>query len=248
MTDSSARVALVTGASRGIGRTIAVQLAKDGYDIAFCCQRSVEAAQKVAEEISQQGRRVHWSVCDVADFEQVQKFMVEAEEALGPLHAVVNNAGIIQDGSLVRMDPQAWRNVISANLDSVFNVCRNVIFSFLKRKSGCIVNISSVAGVHGTHWQTNYSASKAGIIGFSKALSKEVGPYGIRVNTVAPGFIETDMTQGMDAKLIEAALGDISLRHFGHVQDVADLVSFLVSDRARYITGQTVLVDGGLVI
>lgn len=241
-------IALVTGASRGIGRGIALQLAADGYDIAFCCHQATDAAKQVADEIRQKGRRVYWAACDISDFKQVQSFMEAIETELGPLSVVVNNAGIIKDSSLVRMDLDTWRSVLATNLDGVFNVCRNAIFGFLKKKSGCIINISSVAGVYGTHWQTNYSASKAGVIGFSKALSKEVGQYGIRVNVVAPGFIKTDMTMTLDAKTMESAIASITLRRFGEVQDVSNLVSFLASDRARYITGQTLQVDGGIIL
>jgi 3-oxoacyl-[acyl-carrier protein] reductase len=239
-------VALVTGASRGIGRAIALQLARDGYNIAFCYQQNVEAAQHVADELIQIGRQVFHQPCDVADFQTVQNFVRSAEEQLGAVEVLVNSAGIVRDNPLVLMDPQTWHAVIDTNLTGTFNFCRSVIFSFMKRKQGAVINLSSVAGVYGNATQSNYSASKAGIIGFSKALAKEVAPYNIRVNVVAPGFITTDMTDRLDSKAREKALAMIPMRRFGEPQDVAELVSFLVSQRARYITGQTLQVDGGI--
>jgi len=236
----------VTGGSRGIGRAIVQQLAADGYDVAFCYRQSSGAAEEVARQVQEHGRRVFQQACDVADFSAVQHCLQEAEQALGPLSVIVNAAGIIRDSPLVLMDEEAWHAVIATNLTGTFNVCRNVIFNFMKRKSGCIVNLSSVAGVYGNPGQTNYSASKSGIISFSKALAKEVGSFGIRVNVVAPGAIDTEMVRQLDAKQAERLLQAIPLRRVGQAAEVADLVSFLVSDRAQYITGQTIQIDGGL--
>lgn len=244
----SNQAALVTGASRGIGRSIATQLAREGYDIAFCYRSEAAAAASVAEDITALGRRVFHAQCDVSDLASVQGFVRGAEEALGPLALVVNSAGIIKDGPLITMSPDAWQQVLGTNLDGVFHVCRSAVFAFMKRKAGCIINLSSIAGVFGNATQANYSASKAGIIGFSRALAKEVGPYGIRVNVVAPGFIRTDMTATLNADRLNKVLATVPLRRAGEPQEIADVVSFLASDRARYITGQVIQVDGGLVI
>ena len=240
--------ALITGASRGIGRSIATQLARDGYDIAFCYRSAAAAAEGVADEIRAMGRRVYSAQCDVSSLTSVQDFVRGAEDALGPLSLVVNSAGIIMDSPLITMSPDAWQQVLGTNLDGVFNVCRSAVFAFMKRKSGCIINLSSVAGVFGNATQTNYSASKAGIIGFSRALAKEIGPYGIRVNVVAPGFVRTDMTATLKADRLNKVLATVPLRRAGEPEEIADVVSFLASERARYITGQVIQVDGGLVI
>jgi 3-oxoacyl-[acyl-carrier protein] reductase len=248
MSDSNGKTALVTGASRGIGRAIVHHLARDGYDIAFCYRQAVAAAASVEQELLAMGRRVYHQPCDVADLRAVQSFVAAAERTLGPLAVAVNSAGIIRDHPLVVMEQGAWSEVIRVNLDGVFNVCRTAVFGFMKRKRGSLVNISSVAGVYGNPAQTNYCASKAGIIGFSKALAKEVGSYGVRVNVVAPGLIGTDMTEGLAAPVVSRTLSHIPLGRIGEAADVAEVVSFLASDRARYITGQTLHVDGGITL
>jgi 3-oxoacyl-[acyl-carrier protein] reductase len=248
MDESVRKVALVTGASRGIGKAIAIQLAKDGYDIAFCYKNNSAAAEDVKSDIDRLGRHVYMEACNTTDFQSVKEFIQKAEETLGLLSVVVNNAGITRDNPLLKMDEDSWKEVLNTNLDSVFNVCKSCIFNFMKQKKGCIVNISSVSGVYGNATQVNYSASKAGMIGFSKALAKEVGSYGIRVNVVAPGFIETDMTGQLDDKLTQRVIANIPLRRMGNVHEVSNLVSFLVSDRASYITGQVIQVDGGIIL
>jgi 3-oxoacyl-[acyl-carrier protein] reductase len=240
--------ALVTGASRGIGRAIALQLAGDGYDVGFCYRQNADAAHEVEVAIGQLGRRVFHQPCNVADLTAVQAFVKSCEERLGDLEVLVNCAGIVRDNPLVLMKEEDWRAVVETNLDGVFNFCRSVVFNFMKRKGGVIVNISSVAGVYGSPSQSNYSATKAGIIGFSKALAKELAPYNVRVNVVAPGYIVTDMTANLSEKIKKKSLEAIPLQRFGEPRDVADLVSFLVSDRARYIVGQTIQVDGGISI
>jgi 3-oxoacyl-[acyl-carrier protein] reductase len=238
----------VTGASRGIGRAIARQLASDGYDIGFCYHQNIQAAQEVEQEISNWGRRVFHQPCDVTDFQAIQTFVRACAEHLGTLEVLVNCAGITRDNPLVLMAKEEWELVVNTNLSGNFHFCRSVVFDFMKRKRGVIVNISSVSGIFGNPTQSNYSAAKAGIIGFSKALAKELAPYSIRVNVVAPGFIRTDMTAGVSPKVQERVLKSIPLGYFGEPQDVADLVSFLVSDRAKYITGQTLQVDGGITL
>jgi 3-oxoacyl-[acyl-carrier protein] reductase len=244
----TSRIALVTGATRGIGRAIALELARDGFDVAFCYLKASDAADTLEREIREMGRRVLRRQLDVSDFDAAQAFVQAVEDELGEIDLLVNNAGIVKDNPLVLLERSAWRDVITTNLDSVFNFCRSVIFPFMKRKRGNIINISSVAGVFGNPAQTNYCAAKAGIIGFSKALAKESGAYGIRVNVVAPGFIKTDMTQDLSPKVVQRIMPNIPLRRLGEAQEVADLVSFLASDRAKYITAQTFHVDGGLMI
>lgn len=242
------RVALVTGGSRGIGRGVVLRLAADGYDVAFCYRSRADEAERTVRQARALGARVLARPVDVALFTETRALVADTEERLGPLDALVTSAGVVRDRPLVMMEPQDWSEVHDTNLTGVFHACRAAVFSFLKRRHGCIVTISSVAGVHGHPGQTNYSAAKAGIIGFSRALAKEIGRYGIRVNTVAPGFIDTDMTAALPDSVRRSKLAAIPLARWGTVDEVADLVSFLVSDRASYITAQTVCVDGGIVI
>lgn len=237
--------ALVTGASRGIGRGIAVRLAEEGYDVAFCFRSGKEAADETREAVERAGARCFHDRCDVTDIADVKAFVSNAEAALGPVEVLVNNAGITRDNPLVLMPPEDWNDVIGTNLTGTYNFSHCVAFGQLKRRSGVIVNVSSVAGVYGNATQSNYAASKAGVNILTRSLSRELGPYGIRVNAVAPGFIETDMTGHLSEKVRKKALATIPLRDFGAVSHVADLVSFLVSDKASYITGQIVQVDGG---
>jgi 3-oxoacyl-[acyl-carrier protein] reductase len=242
------RAAMVTGGSRGIGQAIAVQLAADGYDVAFCYRRRGDAAAETERMIREHGVECYHAPCDVADFEAVAAFVKSAEAEVGSVHALVNCAGVVKDGPLVMMKPEDWTTVLETNLTGTFNFCRSVVFGMMKRRAGVVVNISSVAGVYGNVGQSNYAASKAGMHGLSKSLAKEVARAGIRVNVVAPGFIETDMTAGLGEKVRAEALKMVPMRMFGTSQHVADAVSFLVSERGAYITGQVIQVDGGIAL
>ncbi|MFD5552710.1 MULTISPECIES: 3-oxoacyl-[acyl-carrier-protein] reductase [unclassified Streptomyces] len=246
MSDSSSRTALITGGSRGLGRATALRLADDGYDVAFCYTANADAARELEKEITERGVRVLALQADVSDAASAKSLVTTAQEEFGALDVLVTSAGIVRDNPLLMMKDDDWNRVIDVNLNGTYYVCRYAIFEMMKRKSGCIVNVSSVAGVHGNPTQSNYSASKAGIIGFTKAVAKEVGPYGIRANVVAPGFIETDMTAGLTDKVREQAVGQIPLRRLGRPEEVAELISYLT--RATYVTGSVFQIDGGIVL
>jgi 3-oxoacyl-[acyl-carrier protein] reductase len=248
MPDSRRPVAVVSGGSRGIGRRVVTQLARDGFDVAFCYQANDEAAGLVAKEAADLEAAVLVRRADVTDQRAVDRFVRDSEAELGPIQAVVSCAGIIRDNPLPLLTADDWNSVLQVNLTGTYHLCRAAAFRMMKRRSGAIVTLSSVAGVFGNATQTNYSATKAGIIGFTRALAKELGPYGVRVNAVAPGFIDTDMVGGLSPDRRRAMVEHIPLGRFGEAGEVADLVSFLLSGRAGYITGQAFGIDGGLVL
>ena len=231
------RTALVTGGSRGIGKAIAAELAKAGAQVVIGYRSGADEAEAVASEIG--GRTVQ---ADVSDPEEAKRLVDKA----GEVDVLVNNAGITRDGSLARMSDDDWRTVLDTNLGGTFNTCRAVARGMMKRRSGAIVNISSIVGVHGNPGQTNYSASKAGIIGFTKALARELGSRGVRANVVAPGYISTRLTNELPEELQQAMLANTPLGRFGDPEDVAGAVRFLCSDAAAFVTGEVLLVDGGL--
>jgi len=242
------KVAIVTGGSRGIGRAIALELASQGANVAFNYLKSKDAANEVKKEVESKGRRALVFQLDVKDLGSMKNMIEETKKSFGRLDIIINNAGIIKDKALMLMEEQDWEEVIATNLSGAFNLVRAAIVTFMKQKSGNVINITSVAGIKGTPRQVNYAASKAGIIGLTKSLAKEVGQYNIRVNAIAPGYIDTDMVKDLKDDYKSDLLKRIPLNRFGSSEEVAKIVTFLASDDARYITGQTILVDGGLAI
>lgn len=242
------KVALITGGTRGIGKQIAITLAKEGFDIAINYRKENDDLINTKKEIEDCNVKVLAVQGDVSNFDDCQRFTKEIIEQLGSIDVLVNNAGITKDMLLMRMKQEDFTQVIDVNLVGTFNVTKNVIQYMMKARSGRIINISSVVGVAGNAGQTNYSASKAGIIGFTKSLAKEVASRNILVNAIAPGFIQTSMTDVLKEEVKEEIAKNIPLKRMGTAEDVAKLVKFLASDDSNYITGQVINVDGGMVM
>jgi 3-oxoacyl-[acyl-carrier protein] reductase len=240
------KTAIVTGASRGIGRGIAILFAQHGANVAFTYLSSVEKGQQLESELNAFGIKSKGYRSDAADFKAADELVTEVVKDFGTVDILVNNAGITRDTLLMRMSEQQWDEVMNANLKSVFNLTKAVQRPMLKQRKGSIINMSSVVGVKGNAGQSNYAASKAGIIGFTKSVALELGSRNIRSNAVAPGFIETEMTAALDQKIVEQWREGIPLKRGGTSEDVANACLFLASDMSAYITGQVINVCGGM--
>ena len=245
---SENKVALITGATRGIGKQIALELAANGFDIAINYRSMQDGMDELKKEIESNNVKCEFVKADVANFEECEQMVKGTIEKFGRIDVLVNNAGITKDGLLMRMKKEDFEAVIDINLTGTFNVTRNVIPYMIKQKSGRIINMASVVGVVGNAGQTNYSASKAGIIGFTKSLAKEVASRNILVNAIAPGFIDTDMTKVLSDNVKEGINAQIPLKRMGTPNEVAKVVKFLASEDSSYVTGQVINIDGGMVM
>lgn len=248
MIDLKEKTAIVTGSSRGIGKAIAVKLAQQGANIAVVYAGNSEKAAEVVSEIEKLGVRAKAYACDVSKFDDAKSLVTEVISDFGGVDILVNNAGIIRDGLVLSMKEEDFDRVIEVNLKGTFNMIKSVYQPFMRKRKGRIINISSVVGINGNAGQANYASAKAGIIGLTKSVSKELAARNITVNAIAPGFIETDMTASMPEKAKEAALSAISMKRMGSAEDVANAVAFLASDEGSYITGEVIKVDGGMII
>lgn len=246
--DLKDKVALVTGASRGIGRQIAIHLAQCGAKVIVNYCGSKEAADEVVDTIRAGGGMAESMQCDVSDFVQTQNMTEKITEKYGKVDILVNNAGVTRDNLMIKMSEDDFDLVVTTNLKGAFNTIRHLYRNFIKLKAGKIINISSVSGVMGNAGQANYSASKAGVIGLTKSLARELASRNICVNAIAPGFVETDMTNRLSQSTRESARNMIPLKKFGKPEDIAEMVAFLASEKADYITGQVICVDGGMSI
>lgn len=242
------KVAIVTGGTRGIGRAIALKLADQGANIVINYRNSDKEAEELKAILEEKGVKVLTVKCDISNFEDSKNLMDKCKEVFGKIDILVNNAGITKDTLIMRMKEQDFDNVIDVNLKGTFNCAKHASAIMLKQRFGKIINMTSVVGIAGNAGQVNYAASKAGVIGLTKSLAKELGSRGITVNAVAPGFINTDMTASLSEKVKEEASKNIPLKRLGDPEDVANLVGFLASDAANYITGQVINVDGGMVM
>ncbi|ELC8430544.1 3-oxoacyl-[acyl-carrier-protein] reductase [Clostridium perfringens] len=242
------KVAIVTGGTRGIGRAIALKLADHGANIVINYRNSDKEAEELKAILEGKGVKVLTVKCDISNFEDSKNLMDKCKEVFGKIDILVNNAGITKDTLIMRMKEEDFDNVIDVNLKGTFNCAKHASAIMLKQRFGKIINMTSVVGIAGNAGQVNYAASKAGVIGLTKSLAKELGSRGITVNAVAPGFINTDMTASLSEKVKEEASKNIPLKRLGDPEDVANLVGFLASDAANYITGQIINVDGGMVM
>lgn len=242
------KVAIVTGGTRGIGRAIALKLADKGANIVINYRNSDKEAEELKAILEEKGVKVLAVKCDISNFEDSKNLMDKCKEVFGKIDILVNNAGITKDTLIMRMKEEDFDNVIDVNLKGTFNCAKHASAIMLKQRFGKIINMTSVVGIAGNAGQVNYAASKAGVIGLTKSLAKELGSRGITVNAVAPGFINTDMTASLSEKVKEEASKNIPLKRLGDPEDVANLVGFLASDAANYITGQVINVDGGMVM
>lgn len=240
------KVAIITGATRGIGKGVAEVFAKNGADIAFTYVSSDEQAKKVEEELKQYGVKAKAYKSDASIYSQAEKFIEEVVVDFGKIDAIVNNAGITRDGLLMRMTEENWDDVMNVNLKSVFNITKCALKTLLKQRYGSIINMSSVVGIEGNAGQSNYAASKAGIIGFTKSVAQEIGSRNIRSNAIAPGFIETEMTAQLDESIMKGWIEDIPMKRAGTPEDVANAALFLASDLSAYVNGQVLNVCGGM--
>ena len=242
------KVAIVTGGTRGIGRAIALKLADHGANIVINYRNSDKEAEELKAILEEKGVKVLTVKCDISNFQDSKNLMDKCKEVFGKIDILVNNAGITKDTLIMRMKEEDFDSVIDVNLKGTFNCAKHASAIMLKQRFGKIINMTSVVGIAGNAGQVNYAASKAGVIGLTKSLAKELGSRGITVNAVAPGFINTDMTASLSEKVKEEASKNIPLKRLGDPEDVANLVGFLASDAANYITGQVINVDGGMVM
>ena len=240
------KTALVTGASKGIGNAVAKKFAAHGANVAFTYLSSVEKGEALEKELTAMGVKAKGYRSDASDFEAAEQLISTVVEDFGGLDVLVNNAGITKDNLLMRMNEEMWDTVMNVNLKSVFNTVKASTRTFMKQRSGSIINMTSVVGIKGNAGQGNYAASKAGIIGFTKSVALELGSRGIRCNAIAPGFIETEMTAALDEKIVQSWRDAIPLKRGGTPEDVAECAVFLASDMATYISGQVIQVDGGM--
>ena len=242
----SNKTALITGGSRGIGRAIVLAMAAEGADVAFTYLHRKDSADEVAHEVENMGRRCLAIQADASDYPTTEQVVSRVLDTFGQIDILVNNAGITRDSLLMRMDETQWDAVITANLKAAFNFCKLVSTHMMRRRTGAIINISCVVGLFGNAGQCNYAASKGALISLTKSLSKEIGPRGVRVNSIAPGFIMTEMTQALPDEVREQWIQDIALRRAGQPEDIANVAVFLASDKAAYITGEVINVSGNI--